>query len=81
LLIERAGRHDLRPCWLESDDDDARSWNRFGWQRLIMNHIPGRIGTAIGLVGGLVLSLILRPLESRHMRGSTYTLVFRKQLA
>ena len=81
LLIERAGQRGLRPCWLESDDDDARSWNRFGWQRLIMNRIPGRIGTAIGLVGGLVLSLILRPLESRHMRGSTYTLVFRKQLA
>lgn len=81
LLIERAGRQGLQPCLLESDDADARSWNRFGWQRFVMNRMPGRLGTAIGLVAGLAISLILRPLESRPMRGSTYTLVFRKQLA
>lgn len=79
VLIERGRAHGLEPCLLESDDADARSWNRFGWQRLIMNRIPGKIGIAIGLAVGTALSLAARPFESKPMRGSAYTLVLRKQ--
>ena len=79
LLIDRARSLGLQLRLLESDDADARSWNRFGWQRLIMNRIPGRIGIAIGLVLGTVLSLAAWPLDTRPMRGSAYTLVLQKQ--
>ena len=44
-----------------------------------MNRIPGRIGTAIGLLAGTALSLAAWPAERREMRGSAYTLVLQKR--
>ena len=79
VLIDRARSKGLEPRLLDSNDADARSWNRFGWQRLIMNRIPGRIGTAIGLLAGTALSLAAWPAERREMRGSAYTLVLQKR--
>ena len=79
VLIDRARGKGLEPRLLDSDDADARSWNRFGWQRLIMNRIPGKIGTAIGILAGTALSLATLPAERRKMRGSAYTLVLQKR--
>ncbi|NDG40654.1 MAG: class I SAM-dependent methyltransferase [Betaproteobacteria bacterium] len=78
VLIERLRAHGLETCLLESNDADAKSWNRFGWQRLIMNRLGGTSGRAIGMAFGGALSLLFRPLECGAMRGSTYTLVMRK---
>ena len=79
VLIDRARGNGLEPRLLDSDDADARSWNRFGWQRLIMNRIRGKIGTAIGMLAGTALSLAARPAEYRNLRGSAYTLVLQKR--
>ncbi len=79
VLIDRARGKGLEPRLLDSDDADARSWNRFGWQRLIMNRISGKIGTAIGILAGTALSLATLPAERRKMRGSAYTLVLQKR--
>ena len=81
VLIDRARGNGLEPRLLDSDDADARSWNRFGWQRLIMNRIPGKLGTAIGMLAGTALSLAALPAERRTMRGSAYTLVLQKRKA
>jgi SAM-dependent methyltransferase len=81
LLVERMQAHGFEMCLLDSNDADAKSWNRFGWQRLIMNRFRGPLGTALGIAAGGLLSLLFQPLESAAMRGSTYTLVMRKEAA
>jgi 2-polyprenyl-3-methyl-5-hydroxy-6-metoxy-1,4-benzoquinol methylase len=81
VLVDRARAKGLEPRLLDSNDADARSWNRFGWQRMIMNRIPGKIGTAVGMLAGGTLSLAALPAESRNMRGSAYTLALQKRKA
>ena len=68
-------------CLLDSNDADAKSWNRFGWQRLIMNRFGGPLGTALGMAAGGILSALFQPFESAALRGSSYTLVMRKRAA
>lgn len=59
-------------------DSDARHWNRFGWQRLLMNHVRGKWLERAAFVMGYALSFVLAPFESQDPKGSAYTLVFRK---
>jgi len=59
-------------------DSDAKCWNRFGWQRLLMNHVRGKWLERAAFVMGYALSFILAPFESHNFKGSAYTLVFRK---
>jgi len=80
VFINRFTLLGLEVCHLVSDDADARSWNRFGWQRLIMNRLPGRIGDGIGFFLGWALSLCTWWPESKRLRGSTFTLVLRKKI-
>jgi len=63
---------------MSTSDSDAKSWNRFGWQRLLMNRVRGKWPTRIAFVLGYAISTLLMPLETRAGRGSAYTLVFRK---
>ncbi len=59
-------------------DSDAKSWNRFGWSRLLMNRVHGKWLERMAFVMGAVLSIFMAPFESRDPRGSAYTLIFRK---
>jgi hypothetical protein len=63
------------------NDRGGRRWNRFGWQRVIINALPrGRTATAVGLAVGAALSGIALPLERRELQGAAYTLILRKSL-
>ena len=68
----------LRGVHCTSADADAKRWNRFGWQRLLMNRIRGKWGQRAGFVAGFGLAALLAPLERAELRGSTYTLVFQR---
>jgi hypothetical protein len=62
------------------NDRGGLGWNRFGWQRLILNSLPAsRAVTAVGLALGAALGEILSPLERRPFKGATYTLILRKE--
>ena len=78
VLIERGKSLGLELCYLTTRDTDARSWNRFGWQRLFMNRLPTKVGAACGLALGTVISAVMAPLEGRALNGSAYTLTLRK---
>ncbi len=80
-LARVAGGLGLRQVHLTADDAEARRWNRFGWQRLLMNRIPGRIGAAIGYVGGTMLSLAMAWRDRPGFNGTAYTAAFRKEPA
>jgi hypothetical protein len=58
------------------DDADARSWNRFGWQRLLMNRMPGKWTQRASFVVGWFLSILMKPFDQQ--RGSAYSIAFRK---
>lgn len=73
-----ASRLGLERIHYTTVDSDSRSWNRFGWQRLLMNCVRGKWLQRAAFVAGYLLSIVLAPLESRDPRGSAYTLVFRK---
>lgn len=61
-----------------STDADARRWNRFGWQRLLMNRLRGAWGERAGFVIGLGLGALMAPFEARDPKGSAYTMGFRR---
>lgn len=79
ILIQKAQEFGLELISIESDDRDARSWNRFGWQRLLMNRFSNNLLQKIMFVVGYILALLMAPFEQKGFRGSTYTVVLRKQ--
>ncbi len=69
----------LERAYLTSDDSDARSWNRFGWQRLLMNRFSSKFMQRAMFVMGYAVSLVLAPFDRKNFGGSAYTIVFRKK--
>lgn len=78
LLRREASHHGLELVGASFDDPGARSWNRFAWQRLFMNEMPGRTLSRLAFVLGAALSLLAAPVERRHRGSSSYTAIFRK---
>ncbi len=79
LLTRRLRALGLEPVYVTSDDSDARSWNRFGWQRLLMNRFRNRWLQRAMFVLGYGLSWIMAPFDRRDFSGSAYTIVFKKK--
>lgn len=74
----------LKPLGLElvmktTNDKGAKSWNRFGWQRFLMNHFNSKIGEMVAFVVGGLLSLPLALWEHKGMNGSAYTVIYQKK--
>lgn len=63
---------------MSTDDEDARSWNRFGWQRLLMNLCPEKWTRRAAFVLGWGVSAAMAPMDRRPRLGNAYTLVLRK---
>jgi SAM-dependent methyltransferase len=61
-----------------TSDADAKRWNRFGWQRVLMNRMPDKWTERAAFVVGAAVSAAAAPFEAGGMRGSAYTVVFRK---
>ncbi len=77
-LVERLGQLGLEPACVTSNDAEGRSWNIFGWRWSLANLSPWRrLRLPLSLLG-FGLGVLAAPLEAGHLRGSTYTAVFRK---
>jgi 2-polyprenyl-3-methyl-5-hydroxy-6-metoxy-1,4-benzoquinol methylase len=68
----------LKRLHVSTTDSDAKSWNRFGWQRLLMNCFTNRWIQRLCYVMGYFVALLMAPFEIREPRGSAYTVVYRK---
>lgn len=77
-LVRIAAPFGLRAIEMTTSDPDGKSWNRFGWQRLIMNRLPGKWGQRIGFILGTLLSIPFMIFDEQKMRGAAYTVVFQK---
>ena len=79
LLTRELESARLRTVWTTCLDAGSRAWNRFGWQMAAANLARSRAARVpLGLAGRL-LAEILRPLDDREGRGSSYTLVAAKR--
>jgi len=79
ILICSALNFGLKKIHLTSNDSDARSWNHFGWQRLLMNRFASKLMQRLMFILGFAVSLIMRPFDCKNFNGSAYTVVFRKE--
>lgn len=77
-LARIAAQFGLRAVETTTNDPDGKSWNRFGWQRLIMNRLSGKLGQRLGFVIGTLVSIPFMIFDGREMRGAAYTIVFQK---
>jgi hypothetical protein len=78
LLASKARELGLEQVYLTSNDRDARSWNRFGWQRLLMNRFASKFMQRLMFAFGYGLNFLMGPLDRRDFKGSAYTIIFRK---
>lgn len=78
LLSDQLAARGLQRVALWTDDPGARSWNRFGWQRVLMNLSSRRTVRGAMFVLGALVAAVLAPVERRGRRASSYTAVFRK---
>ena len=69
-LTEYAKSLGLERVHYSTTDSDAKSWNRFGWQRLLMNRVRGKWLKGIAFVIGGVLSMFMMPFEISGSKGS-----------
>jgi SAM-dependent methyltransferase len=77
-IVDFVRRFGLSCVHVGTDDEDARSWNRFGWQRLLMNISPEKWTQRAAYMLGWALSAVMAPMDRRDGAGSAYTLVLRK---
>jgi SAM-dependent methyltransferase len=78
-LSAAGSRAGLETVDLDFDDVGARGWNRFGWQRFVMNRLPTRLGEVVGRGLGFLMSIPLAALERGSAGSSAYTMVLRRQ--
>ena len=78
VLKKYASSLGLECIHYSTTDSDAKSWNRFGWQRLFMNCVSNKWLSRLYFVIGYMFSYLTLPFENSGNRGSAYTIVFRK---
>ena len=61
-----------------SNDKGGKSWNRFTWQRLLMNSISSHLLEKILFLFGWLISIPMSLLENRKFNGSCYTVIYQK---
>ncbi|HKX91784.1 MAG TPA: class I SAM-dependent methyltransferase [Sphingomicrobium sp.] len=77
-LAGLARRHGLERAFVTTGDPEGRKWDRFGWQRLLMNRFRSRLMQRAMFVAGYGVGLLMVPFDRREMRGSAFTMVLRK---
>jgi len=78
LLCKHAEQHGLEAVLVTTDDEGARGWNLFGWERSLGNIGRGRRSVRWMQGLGRFLARMATRLDRQEGSGTTYTVVFRK---
>lgn len=78
LLKRLSSERGLEELFTVDNDLGARRWNRFAWQRLLLNRCRSRWLHIPLLVIGALVSAAMSPWETRPGNGSSYTAAYRK---
>lgn len=79
LLIDYLVPLGLEPVMVTFDDKGARSWNRFGWQRYLMNYFNNKQVQRLAYILGYLIYLPMGIFDRQNGRGSSYTVIFQKK--
>ena len=79
LLIRYLKPLGLEPVMVTFDNKGSRSWNRFGWQRYMMNFFSDKWMQKIAFVAGCLLSIPMSLWDTRGFNSSSYTVIFQKK--
>jgi SAM-dependent methyltransferase len=81
VIIDILSAHNFEIMLATCNDVGGLRWNRFGWQRVIVNALPrARGATALGIALGAAISEIALPFDRRKLQGAAYTLILKKSL-
>lgn len=78
LLIQRLRPLGLEPVLLTTNDKGGQGWNRFGWQRYLMNRFSSKLAQMTAFVLGYLISVPMALWDRRELKGSAYTLILQK---
>jgi SAM-dependent methyltransferase len=78
LLIKYLEPLGLRPVMTDFNDKGAKSWNRFGWQRYLMNGFSNKWLQRLAFVLGYFVAMTMSFSDCKKGKGSAYTVIFRK---
>lgn len=70
----------LKPVMMTFDDKGARSWNRFGWQRYLMNRFSNKWFQQAAFILGYFIAVLMGFFDCRRGSGSAYTVIFQKMV-
>ncbi len=77
VVREHAARFGLNRCTLTFTDEGTRNWNAFGWRNSVRNAAPPTLADPWGTIGGAI-GRLLKPVERRSTRASTYTAILKR---
>ena len=78
LLTEYIESYGFQRVMKTTCDKGGLSWNRFSWQRILMNSFSSRILKRIAFFIGWIISLPFSIIENRESHGSAYTAIYQK---
>ncbi len=81
ILTEYLRRFGLEPVMLTTNDQGGKSWNRFGWQRYLMNYFSGKWMQKLFFIAGYLLSFPMILWDQKSFNGCAYTAIFQKKVA
>jgi len=80
VLAEYLKRFGLELVMLTTNDKGGRGWNRFGWQRYLMNRFSNKLAQKAAFILGYIVSLPMGLWERRDFSGSAYTIILQKKV-
>lgn len=80
ILTDYLKRFGLERVMLTTNDKGGRGWNRFGWQRYLMNRFSGKWMQRIFFMVGYLLSFPMALWDQRGFNGSAYTIILQKKV-
>jgi len=78
LLASFLKRFGLEQIMLTANDEGGKGWNRFGWQRYLMNRFSGELTQTLSFLAGYLVSLPMALWDQRGFNGCAYTAIFRR---
>ena len=79
LLVEKAKTMGMKLVFATTNDIGSIGWNLFGWQFSLANFFSRQKHKDFAMRVGGRITRLLSPIETVEGRGSTYTLVFKKE--
>lgn len=77
-LVEHVRALGLRPELVTATDPGSLEWNRLGWHFSFLNRFRMRFLRSVAKRAAALVAWLMQPFEQRGLRGSTYTVAWRK---